>query len=72
MGTLEFDDGRPAPDTVTRLYDFVDLIRGVQVFLDCVPAASLEAMRSGLAEQGIGACHQVLISMSCWTPIRCS
>ena len=62
LGTLEFDDGRPTPDTVERLYDFVDLMRGVQAFLDGVPAASLEAMRAGLTEHGIHGCHQVLVA----------
>lgn len=62
LGPLEFDDGRPTPETVDRLYDFIDLTRGVQVFLDCIPAASLEAMRAGLAEHGVGGCHQVLIA----------
>ncbi len=62
LGTLEFDDGRPDANTVERLYDFVDLMRGVQVFLDCVPPASLEAMRAGLVDHGIDACHQVLIT----------
>ena len=31
----------------------------VEVFLNCVPAASLEAMRIGMAELGVDACHQV-------------
>jgi hypothetical protein len=62
LGPLVFDDGRPSPDTVDRLYDFVDLMRCVQVFLDGIPAASLEAMRAGLAEQGIDGCHRVLIA----------
>lgn len=62
LGTLEFDDGRPSPDTVDRLHDFTDLMRGVQVFLDCIPAASLEAMRSGLVDNGVEACHQVLVA----------
>jgi hypothetical protein len=58
LGPLVFDDGRPSPDKVDRLYDFVDLMRGVQAFRDVVPAASLEAMRAGLAEQRIDGCHQ--------------
>ena len=62
IGPLEFDDGRPSPDTVERLYDFVDLTRGVQAFLDGIPAASLEAMRAGLVSQGLDACHHVLIA----------
>ena len=62
LGSLVFDDGRPSPETVDQLYDFLDLMRGVQVFLDGVPAASLEAMRAGLSDHGIDGCHHVLIA----------
>lgn len=62
LGVLSFDDGRPDADTVDRLYDFADLMRGVQAFLDGIPAASLEAMRAGLVEHGIEACHHVLVA----------
>ena len=70
LGTLEFDDGRPAPDTVTRLYDFVDLMRGVQVSSTAFPARWRHAVR--LVEHGIGACHQVFFSEELLDSIRCS
>ncbi len=62
LGALEFDDGRPTADTADRLHEFVDLMRGVQAFLDGIPAASLEAMRAGLTEHGVQGCHQVLVA----------
>ncbi|WP_435613119.1 DUF1254 domain-containing protein [Streptomyces sp. bgisy159] len=53
FGPLEFFDGLPLPDTVTRSYDALDLLRGIEVFLNCVPGASMVAMRRGLAGLGI-------------------
>ena len=59
IGTLEFDDGFPTAATAELLYDHLDFLRGVEVFLSAVPAASLEAMRIGMEEVGVTACHQV-------------
>ncbi|MFF9628969.1 DUF1254 domain-containing protein [Streptomyces fradiae] len=53
FGAMDFFDGLPLPDTVTRGYDTLDLLRGIEVFLDCVPGASMVAMRRGLREVGI-------------------
>src|SRR3954463_9637988 len=44
IGTLEFADGFPTEATSQLLYDPLDFLRGVEAFLSCVPAASLEAM----------------------------
>jgi hypothetical protein len=52
IGSLEFFDGMPSDDTVRKAYDFLDLQRGVSVFLDEMRAASLVAMREGLRELG--------------------
>lgn len=59
IGTLEFSDGLPTQATADLLYDHLDFLRGVEVFLNCVPAASLEAMRIAMTEIGIEHCHQV-------------
>ena len=53
IGTLNFFDGVPTDDTIEKLYDNLDRMRAVQVFLDNQGAASLAFMRSGNA--GIGA-----------------
>ncbi len=52
FGSLEFFDGLPLPDTVARSYDALDLMRGVEVFLNCMPGASMVAMRNGFRSIG--------------------
>ena len=53
LGTLEFFDGMPSDATAATVLDHLTFLRGVEVFLSTIPAASLEAMRSGLV--GVGA-----------------
>ena len=53
FGELRFFDGVPLPETVATIYDALDLMRGIEVFLNCVPGASLVAMRRGLRSIGI-------------------
>jgi hypothetical protein len=53
FGGMDFFDGVPSPDTVTAIYDALDLMRGIEVFLNSVPGASLVAMRRGLRSAGI-------------------
>jgi hypothetical protein len=53
FGTMEFFDGVPRPDTVSTVYDALDLMRGIEVFLNAVPGASLVAMRRGMRSAGI-------------------
>lgn len=62
IGTLEFSDGVPSEETAQMLWDHLDFIRGVEVFLNCIPPASLEALRAGMEELGLDACHKVAIS----------
>ena len=52
FGALEFFDGLPLADTVQRSYDALDLMRGVEVFLNCMPGASMVAMRGGFRSIG--------------------
>jgi len=53
FGRLEFFDGLPRPATVATVYDALDLMRGIEVFLNAVPGASLVAMRRGLRSAGV-------------------
>ncbi|CAM2866054.1 DUF1254 domain-containing protein [Prescottella defluvii] len=53
IGTFEFFDGVPLPETTKSLYDGLDFLRGVEVFLNSVPGASLVAMRRGFRSVGI-------------------
>lgn len=62
IGELRFDDGVPTHETAARLYDHLDFMRGVEAFLDCIPAASLEGIRRGMAELGADACHKGAIA----------
>lgn len=62
LGTLEFSDGRPDSATTDKLYDHLAYLRGVEVFLSLIPAASLEAMRVGHVDNGVAASHQVAIT----------
>jgi hypothetical protein len=53
FGRLEFFDGVPKPDTVATIYDALDLVRGIEAFLNTVPGASLVALRRGLRSVGV-------------------
>lgn len=61
IGTLEFSDGFPSPETTEKVFDNLDFLRAVEVFMQCVPAASLESMRTGLAEVGCDQAHKMVI-----------
>lgn len=62
LGSFEFRDGLPSADTAARLFDNLDFLRGVEVFLQCVPAASMEGLRSGLVRFGCDACNKLMIT----------
>jgi hypothetical protein len=53
LGTFDLVDGVPTADSVDRLYDALDFMRGVEVFLNTVPGASLVAMRRGFHSIGL-------------------
>ena len=61
IGTLKFFDGLPDDATVKTVYDNLDFARGMEVFLQFVPAASLEALREGVAKLGSQYPYQVVI-----------
>jgi hypothetical protein len=41
LGTLRFTDGVPTAETTEKLYDHLDFLRGVELFLNFIPATSL-------------------------------
>lgn len=53
LGELNFFDGYPDKETVQKVYDNLDFQRGVEVFLNAMPGASLYAMREGLHSVGV-------------------
>ncbi|CAN7595200.1 DUF1254 domain-containing protein [Rhizobium sp. LjRoot254] len=61
LGTLNFVDGVPTLETTRLVYDNLDFLRGVEVFLNFVPAASMEAIRLGIAEIGETKVNQAVI-----------
>jgi hypothetical protein len=61
IGTLEFFDGIPTKETAALVYDNLDFLRGVETFLNGIPAASVEGLRLGQIELGATECHQAVV-----------
>ncbi|MHC4843477.1 MAG: DUF1254 domain-containing protein [Planctomycetota bacterium] len=53
IGKLEFFDGYPSKATVGKVYDNLLFMRGVEAFLNTMPAASMHALREGFREAGV-------------------
>ncbi len=52
MGTLEFTDGVPSVETADKVYEMLDLVRGVNVFNNSFRGASAYAIRQGFHSIG--------------------
>jgi hypothetical protein len=61
IGTLNFLDGAPLPETAEKVYDYLDTMRGVDAFLKGIPGASLYALIHGAHSLGAVEAHQVMI-----------
>jgi len=61
IGTLRFFDGLPSADTVDKLYDNLDLLRGIETFLSGIPAASVESLRRGITGMGADTSNKTII-----------
>ncbi len=61
IGTLEFFDGMPTQETVAKAYDHLDFMRGVEVFLNFIPATSIEGLRRGMVELGATKSNQCVL-----------
>ena len=61
LGTLEFVDGVPTDDTASKMFENLAFLRGVETFLNGIPAASIEAMRLGNVSMGATAANEVLL-----------
>jgi hypothetical protein len=61
IGTLNFFDGMPSAATVDKVYDNLDLIRGVEAFLNGIPTTSIEGIRLGSIDAGADASNKVLM-----------
>jgi len=62
LGVLDFDDGRPSEETAAKLFDHLLYLRGVEVFLNWMPAGSIEALRVGHLQSGLTEAHHVGIT----------
>jgi len=61
IGDLNFYDGIPTEETLTKVYDNLDFIRGIDVFLNFIPATSIEGIRLGMKSVGVDNSNEVLI-----------
>lgn len=52
-GELRFFDGVPSPESIDTIWDMLDLVRGIEVYLNSIPGASLVAMRAGFRSIGV-------------------
>ena len=62
LGKLEFSDGRPTQETADKLHDHLTYLRAVEVFLNLMPACSIEAMRLAHVEHGLTAANHALLA----------
>jgi hypothetical protein len=53
LGTLEFKDGAPSKETIAKVYDNLDLMHGVEAFVNAYQGASTSAIFKGMNEAGI-------------------
>ena len=61
IGDLEFYDGMPTAATLDKVYDNLDFMRGVDVFLNFIPATSIEGLRLGMVELGVDDYNKVMV-----------
>jgi hypothetical protein len=54
LGELTFFDGLPSEETTRKVYDYLDTARGVDAFLNGLPAASIYAFLEGMKAAGMG------------------
>ncbi|MGB5812796.1 MAG: DUF1214 domain-containing protein [Polyangiales bacterium] len=62
LGTLRFFDGMPDEGTIDRVYDHLDLMRGVRAYLQGIPGASMVGMREGLFAAGLLPNYTIFVS----------
>jgi len=61
IGKLEYFDGVPKKATVKKVYDYLDTSRAVNVYLNSIPALSVQALREGQAAVGADTCNKICI-----------
>ncbi|MGB5514260.1 MAG: DUF1254 domain-containing protein, partial [Thermoanaerobaculia bacterium] len=61
IGALEYFDGVPKQETVEKVYDYLDRSRAVNVYLNSIPALSMNALREGQAAMGADSSNKIVI-----------
>ena len=61
IGTLDYFDGVPTEKSTETIYDYLDTSRAVNVFLNSIPALSINALREGQAAMGADASNKICI-----------
>lgn len=62
LGTLRFFDGVPTRETADKVMENLLFLRGVETFLNGIPAASIEAIREGLVSVGATEANHLVIT----------
>jgi hypothetical protein len=53
IGTLQYKDGAPSKETVAKAYDYLDLMHGVEAFVNAYQGASVSAIFKGMEDAGV-------------------
>jgi hypothetical protein len=53
IGTLHYKDGAPSKETVAKVYDYLDLMHGVEAFVNAYQGASVAAIFKGFEQAGV-------------------
>ena len=61
IGTLKYFDGVPTKESTKAIYDYLDTSRAVNVYLNSIPALSVNALREGQAAVGADTSNKIAI-----------
>ena len=72
LGTLEFVDGVPSGEAAEKVYDHLDFVHGLNVYLDGFRGSVDVRDPEGLPRRGRRGQLRSSSSRSCWGRSRCS
>jgi hypothetical protein len=53
IGKLQYKDGAPSKETVAKAYDYLDLMHGVEAFVNAYQGASVASIFKGMEDAGV-------------------
>ena len=53
IGPLDYKDGAPSKETAAKVYDYLDLMHGVEAFVNAYQGASVAAIFKGMEDAGV-------------------